>query len=175
MKLVLIILFYIVFISIAVSNPAPFGLELGKANVKDLKSKFDVEEVGINKYSYGPMFKISGKQTNIDGLKEVTFIFDKKNKLVAVIMTFPKDFRDYYWNRIFETLKNKYRLVDYRIPFVGNKFAKFVDGNSIIILEAPHLSFEISLLYATRDFWRTYNREIKLEQERKRESLYRGL
>ena len=57
-------------------------------------------------------------------------------------MTLPKSVKP-----TFEMLRKKYTLVSKQIPFVGDSSARFSQGASVILLDAPHLSFEMTLSY----------------------------
>ncbi len=71
------------------------------------------------------------------------------------------------------TLSGKYKLVEKRAPFVGDSYAKFRQGDSIVGLDAPHLSFNMSLRYLTNELQASFNRQAeaeKPEKQRKRAS-----
>jgi hypothetical protein len=44
-------------------------------------------------------------------------------------------------------LRKKYKVVSQQIPFVGDAHARLTQGTSVILLDAPHLSFEMTLNY----------------------------
>jgi hypothetical protein len=55
---------------------------------------------------------------------------------------------------IYSTLKSKYKLVDGGpMPSVGNGYARFSAGTSIIEQDAPHMSFEFTLTYYEKGFY----------------------
>lgn len=144
-----------------IANPAPFGLEIGKATIKEVTSKYHAQKAGINKYSGGEMYDLSG--INFDGLQHVTAIFSKDGKLLALLSTLPKSKFDHLLN----TLGDKYQLVSKNIPFVGDKTAKLVDGNTEIILDAPHMSFKMEMNYITKDLLAAYNIQSNHEEKQK--------
>jgi hypothetical protein len=162
-------------LSLAGNNPKPLGLELGVATISDAKSKYKLKYEGINKYTLGEMYDLDISRVNIDGVKKITLIFSKDEKLQVVIMDFPKDFNDTYWNRLYNYLKNKYKLIYSRVPFVGSKYAVFKQGNSIIKLNSPHLGFETYIIYMTRDFERLFNQINEEEKRKKKKSLESNL
>ena len=149
---------------VAAADPAPFGLEIGKATIKDVKAKYSAQKIGINKYSGGEMYDISG--VNFDGLQKATVIFSTEGKLLAVLTTLPKS----KFDSLLSGLSNKYQLVSKQIPFVGNKSAKFVDGNAEITIDAPHLSFQMEMNYINKDLWKAYKAQSNKEQKEKRKS-----
>ncbi|HAA83658.1 MULTISPECIES: hypothetical protein [Thermodesulfobacterium] len=163
---------------LASNDPSPLGLTLGKATISDLKNKYSAVKKGINAYSNGEMYEIDTSKTDVEGLNSATAIFDERGLLVAVIMKFPKGkFGEhyYYWDKVFKSLRGKYKLVKSRVPFVGDRYAEFISGNSIIILDAPHLSFTMTLIYAKKDFWNKVLQTEQKEQQRKRKTMEQNL
>lgn len=136
-----------------------------------MKAKYSVKKEGINIYSKGEMYDINPSNLDIEGLDKATAIFDSKGILVAVVMEFP----DYYWDKIYTSLKSKYTLINAQVPFVGNRYAEFVSGDSIIILDAPHMSFDMTLLYAKKSFWQTVEEAQKKEKANKQKNLEKNL
>ncbi len=157
---------------LANADPAPFGLEIGKATISDVKKKYQTQATGKNKYTHGEMLNLNTDAINIEGLKSVTAIFDSKDKLVAVLTTFPKN----KFNFLFDTMRNKkYKLVKKNIPFVGNTSAEFKSKGTSIFLNAPHLSFEMSLHYidsnAYKAFQITDNKEKRAKKKAEQSKL----
>lgn len=66
----------------------------------------------------------------IDGLSEIVFIFDTADKLVE---------------------KSQ--------PFVGNARAIFRQGDSVVELDAPHMSFTMALRYMTHALQKTFKQQ----------------
>lgn len=54
------------------------------------------------------------------------------------------------------------------IPFVGDKSASFKNGKTSIFLDAPHLSFEMTMNYVNNGFWKKYQNIQKEEAEQKK-------
>ncbi|KZY86048.1 hypothetical protein A3741_26995, partial [Oleiphilus sp. HI0069] len=100
---------------------------------------------------------------DFDGLQEVTTIFDRKGVLVAVLTDFPKS----KFNYLKSAIGGKYQKVSEKIPFVGNKSATYRDGETEITLDAPHMSFTMSMNYIRDDFMRTFNSQSEAERRRK--------
>ena len=72
------------------------------------------------------------------------------------------------FNDIFNSLSSKYKLINKKIPFVGDKEAKFIDGNTEITLNAPHMSFNMDLYYIDKDLWKIYKQIQQKEETEKR-------
>ena len=56
------------------------------------------------------------------------------------------------------------KIIKKEIPFVGNKYARYKNDNDFIELDAPHLSFSMSLLYIEKSFEDAY---LKMNAEEK--------
>lgn len=137
-------------------NAAPLGLELGVASYAQVKQqlggKTTLSDGGTNQYSGGRMLEGDGEGLGIDGLSSITFIFDRADKLAAVLMTMPKsngfgDMENGNFKKTLKALSAKYKLDEKRIPFVGDAYAKLHQGDSIIELSAPHMGFGMELRY----------------------------
>lgn len=149
----------------AFANPTVFGITIGKTTVEQLKNQYRVSPQGINKYSEGEMYVIPQGQIQFDGLGEVTVIFDRSDRLVAVLTEFPKNKFDY----LNGMLANKYQLISQNIPFVGNKSATYRNDDTEITLDAPHLSFELSMNYIHSDFMKAFNSQTQKEKQQKQQ------
>lgn len=147
------------------ADPTIFSMELGKMTEKELKSKYNVNHTGTNKYSNGNMYSVPVSSISFDGLKKVTTIFSKDGKLVAVSTTWPKSKFDY----LNKTLSDKYKLVSQQIPFVGNKKATYRDGATEILLDAPHMSFDMTMDYVNDDLMQAFNRQSQAESRQKKQ------
>lgn len=150
-------------LSVLAGNAAPLGMELGVATLAQVKQSLGgrtpLEDGGINKFSGGSMLKGNGAGLEVEGLKEIVFIFDKSEKLAGVLMTMPKhDFK-----RTLDMLAGKYKVIQKNVPFVGNSFAKLRQGDSIIELEAPHLSFDMSLRYLSNQLVADFKKQSAAE------------
>lgn len=141
--------------------PSPLGFAVGQADLKrvrkELSKKTAVHNAGINFYTKGPMLEVDGGNLGIKRLKRVRFIFDTDKRLVVVLMTFHQGGFDATYSH----LASKHTLVSKKIPFVGDKEAKFKNGNVSIVLESPHLGFETNLVYMTQDFKKHFLRKSK--------------
>lgn len=109
------------------------------------------------------MLKGDGEGLGIEGLSEVTFIFDKSDKLAGVLMTLPKD----SFRQTLKALSGKYKLEQKEVPFVGNASARLRQGDSIIELDAPHLSFAMSVVYLTNTLKQAFRQQTANEHAKK--------
>ncbi len=152
---------------LANADPAPFGLEIGKITVDEVKKKYKTQHTGKNKYTGGDMYSLDIDAIGIDGLQSATAIFDDKNKLVAILATLPKS----KFQFLYDTMsKKKYKLSKKSIPFVGTKSANFKSGNTTVYLYAPHLSFEMSLNYIDNKTQKAFQAAQRIEEQNKKKA-----
>ena len=137
----------------AMAAPAPFGLEIGKASIQDMKAAHSAKSAGTNAYSGGDMYELDVSRIEFEGLKSVLVIFNPSGKVEAVVATLNKD----RFDAVAKGLSGKYKTVSKQLPFVGNKKMVWADGNTEIVLDAPHLSFDKTMQYATKDLLRKFN------------------
>ena len=143
-------------------NAMPLGFELGYANIEGVKSKLaDVAELtdaGPNEYSKGPMLRSDGANLGIEGLKNALFIFGTDGTLQGVILTLPRgpQYRG-ATGELAKTLGKKYKLVSKKFEsFLDHGSFRFEQGDSWIEIESPHLSFEMTVTYATKKLFASY-------------------
>jgi hypothetical protein len=110
------------------------------------------------------VYDLEVSELSFDSMQSVRLVFGKNNKLQAVLCTLSKN----RFNDLFSSLKQKYKLQYSNIPFVGNTFAKFVNGNTEITLNAPHMSFEMDLNYMDKNFVKKYKSESANETQSKK-------
>lgn len=163
-KLLLLVAF--LFSSPAIADPTIFDMEPGKTTESELSNMYNATPTGINKYSDGSMYAIPTSAINFEGLRNVTAIFDTDNTLVAVLTEFHKN----KFNYLYETLNKKYQRISQTIPHVGNKKAEYRDGGTIITLDAPHMSFQMSMSYARAGFIDKFKQKNAAEKRQKQQS-----
>jgi hypothetical protein len=130
----------------ACADPAPFGLELGKATQDSIGARYRLISTGIDRYGGGAMFELDVTQIEFDGLERVTLVFGADRILAAVLTRFSRDrFPD-----LLRLLSGKYSLVERRTPATGDWTARFSDGDTEIVLSAPRLRFHAQLDYVRR-------------------------
>jgi PKD repeat protein len=66
-----------------------------------------------------------------------------------------------------KALSAKYALVSSEVPFVGNASAKLKQGDSVIELNAPHLSFTMEVLYLTSGLKQSFQQKSSNERAAK--------
>ena len=157
-------------ITTAGNNAEPLGFKIGVTHFTIIKRKdADIKYFDRSSWTNGVMYKSDGKVHNVEGLKNITYIFNSVRVLDAIIINMDKN----YFDKINNYLKSKYILVTQTNPPVGDKFVKYKQGNSIIEIHAPHMDFEMEIVYKTTAF--DFVRKQKLQEEiNKKEQEQKG-
>ena len=146
-------------------NVGPFGLNVGKDTFDTLKNEFDEYNCDYNQHSaitLGVLVKCSSRNFDFDGLLgDVLLIFSDDNRLDAAVLAISK----HKFDSILSSLSSKYKIIQKHKQFVGDAYAKLKGGNINIVLQAPHLSFEMSLIYSTDNFDKKLKKHTQQEQQ----------
>ncbi|WP_341756721.1 MULTISPECIES: hypothetical protein [unclassified Candidatus Tisiphia] len=156
-------LFYILFILIfnlnVNANPTPLGFELNKATISDVEKVYHITKKEKNHWE-GYNYYVNVRDVKLEGLMELLIICNDGNIIQAVILTINKDnFTEFY-----QLLSEKYKLVYNQNPRIGNKEIRFADSDCTIMLDAPHLSFSMSIIYITDEFLTKFKGKQKEEE-----------
>ena len=132
-----------------------------------------VQNLGTSSFTNGVILGVDNPDLGIDGVTKVIYVFDQAGKLAAVEMTMPsikndQDLKKGRFDEIAGMLASKYKQTKKVRPFVGDSFARFAAPDTIIELDAPHLSFEMKLRYMTPAFVQLMNNGAKAEAQEKR-------
>lgn len=147
----------------AFADPKPLGFELCKATIEDVQNTYKTTDAGISAYTEGKMLNVDAYEVGLQDLQKVLFIFNSDGTLSVVDMTFRKT----KFDELYGQLNKKYKLVKKQIPFVGNKYAEYKNGKSTVKLDAPHMSFELDVIYGQNFFFKTM-KEVNNRQEQQR-------
>lgn len=148
------------------------GLEIGVTTVdqaRQLLRSAGVKQRGISQLTNGPMLESNGDGLDIAGLKSVLALFDDQQRLAAVMLTVNKD----RFGEIARLMAEKYSVVSQRRPFVGNAFVRMKSGDVRIEIDAPHMSFEMTVLYGLNSFWNAMEK-AKADEQAAKERTERG-
>jgi len=157
------------------AEPAPFGLELRKTTLKEVKRRFHLKYTGTSpKYgwSYYDIDKWDLRKLNFEGLKGIELTFSKKGELLSVRCFFVS----VKTKEIFEMLKEKYRLVLAK----GNPdepccfSALFDGGNKVRIVLNKDYKPHARLLYICEEHSHMLHEvvnEYKTEQRKREKDL----
>ena len=72
------------------------------------------------------------------------------------------------FDEMHKQLRKKYKVVKTKIPFVGDSYDHYKDGKTLIELDAPHLSFDMTLTYMQKSFKDAYLSGLKKQNEAKK-------
>lgn len=154
-------------VAFAGGNAAPLGLELGATTQAEVRASLGkrvaLVEKGTSKYSSGVILEGPGAGLDVEHLKRVTLIFDADQRLALVELEFTKGFGNQTTVQIADALQRKYTKVNRNIPSVGNGSARYTQGGSVIELNAPHMSFEFTVVYMTTGFERALRESVAKE------------
>lgn len=151
--------------STALANPAPFGMPIGELTVQEAEARYSIRASGFNEYSEGRMFSAPVAQFSFEGLQEVTLIFDSDELLVGVVATLNKG----RFDDLFSGLSERYRLLSSQRPFVGNKLANFEAGDTEIHLDAPHMSFQMTMSYLDKGLLKSFQEKSSAAERRQQQ------
>lgn len=132
--------------SSSAADPAPFGLMINQTTPAELKGKFPVTPLGINKNNGLEAFDISPEHINFEGLISAKAAFSADGILKIVQLSLPKT----KFEEILNGLSEKYNIVYKNTPFDGTQEAKFEKDNTYILLYAPKNSPEMDFLYINK-------------------------
>ncbi len=172
-RLIILLAFLIVASTAHAGEPQPLGIELG-ASVAEVTKTFhnhQLRDKGTNAYSNGPMLQMDGTGLDIDGLQTVLFVFDGESKMTALMMTMDAGgMGKGNFEKVQSFLRKSYPLKSSDNPFVGNKHAVFETAASRIELDAPHMSFDLTVTYMTKVFFKAFREARQAEEKNKEQS-----
>ena len=148
---------------------APLGIEPGKSTLKDIESKHKIISKHCEtKEQTSCAYSIDPTKLPLTNVSELLFYCNSQEIVKAVFVEANKS----NFENLFESLSKKYKLEEKHIPFVGNKSAVFqADNNVVVTLNAPHMSFKMTLLYITRENYNNLIEYRKKEQQNKKQNL----
>lgn len=151
----------------------PLGFVLGGATLAQVKAELGgitkLESAGINADSEGPMLRGEGDGLEIEGLQQITFIFDPQERLVGVVMKMSNG----RFDDVYSHLANKYTLETKDTVLFGNKYIRFAQENGVVEMDVPRWKFEMEIRYLTHDLFNRFHKD-SLEGEAPRKGSERG-
>lgn len=125
----------------------PLGIGLG-AKVDEVRAHLDAAgarcRASTNADSRNLVLSCRGG-FQLAGLQQSQFVFSADGILQGVVLTLPKD----RWRDVTAALSERYSTERRVEPFVGSRSAQYRGAGGRVIAEAPHLSFEMTVVYAT--------------------------
>ncbi len=141
------------------NNAEPLGLKIGVSKYSAI-AEFDremtlmmswnelIESKGNVKSIEGLRYKSSGKVYGMEGLNNITYIFTEDSRLDFVMIDMNKN----NFDKVNSYLQSKYSLQEQSIPSVGDKYAKYTQGNSLISIHLSQQMPNMVVIYKTKDF-----------------------
>ncbi|HFE4537099.1 TPA: hypothetical protein ACF24J_003420 [Escherichia coli] len=149
---------------LAYAGTTAFGMTLGETTLEVFKKEYpSAVDEGVSEWSGGSIFSVPAQDLDFDGVKRSYVIFTKDEKVTAIII----DLNNRLFDRIHGMLSKKYKVSKKIIPFVGNKFVRYKNEEDIIELDAPHMSFDMTLSYAEKNFMEQYKEKKRIRNEKK--------
>jgi len=151
------------------AEPAPFGLELRKTTLKEVKKRFRlkcIEKDPKYGWSFYKIKKWELRKLRFDGLEEIQLNFDREGKLNGVLCLFVETKA----KELFEMLKEKYRLVykegDPKEPCC---FAALFDGgNKVRVVLKRYWGPYTKLLYICEEFRHMLRKSVAEDRAKQR-------
>lgn len=148
------------------TRPEPCGIKLQQDTLQDVKAKYKIikSKQNINKGFSEHFIDISS--INIETLSEVKVISNNNNKIIEGVTLFLSKNK---FDDIYETLSNKYQPIYSENPILGDKYIKFEDDDCYIIINAPHLSFDMLVIYVSKNFVEQNSLRLAEQAQNKKE------
>lgn len=163
---------------LALANPAfaaasaqLLGYTLGEATHDQVRASLQERGAnptsrGTSTHSGGPMLDASGRALGLEGLQSALLLFDVEQRLSGGLLTMNKS----RYDAVVQALKGKYTMIREDRPFVGNRRAEFRAGDVLVTVDAPHMSFEMTVLYRTTAVQKSMDRANEADAERRRQT-----
>lgn len=148
------------------SNAAPFGLEIGKATCAEARQKLgqaDEKPLG------GDTWLETSDANHLYPEATKVAVRCSGGVVIAVQIEASKGGMGNEGSRqAYSTLAGKYkRVAGGPMPSLGDGYARFAAGNSVIEQSAPHLSFEFTITYFDKSFYDALNASNDADRRRK--------
>lgn len=157
------------------ANAIPFGLEIGVATCDAARAKLgQAKEENIGGTEV--LLTAVDPSALYEGASKA-FVRCRGGKVIAVQIEASKGGMGSQGSRgVYANLSKKYKLVaGGPMPQLGDGYARFVAGNSVIEQFSPHLSFEFTLFYYEKSLYESIVASIKDKEkksvEKKQSSL----
>ena len=169
-----IVLFFLSILSLTIfAEPAPFGLELGKATYKEVKKKYPNIRTSTKFYYMGldklelKDYHIDNPKINIDGLKYLSLTFLKNDTLVQI----SADFENYRYNSLLEYLQTKYRFVSESNRVLSGTTTSFRRDNTFINISSGYKNSSCIIVYTHKSLLDLEKKYIQSYTKAERDNL----
>ncbi|WP_457568454.1 hypothetical protein [Desulfurobacterium sp.] len=153
MKSCVIVAFLLIFsFSTGRADPQIFGFKLGKATYSQMAEKLEMKQItslpGIN----ARVYSVNPRDLKVKDVERITVIFTPDGIFSGALMVYPGG----CFNSVYRRLLGKFRVVYARLPVVGTRYVRFVDGNTIIILKKPYQKYITTVIYIQKSLLGTF-------------------
>lgn len=122
----------------------------------------------LNRYTSGPMYVVDGKGLGVSDLQSVLLVFDADRRLAALRMTMDVGgMGKLNFDRVLTHLKERYKATRIVNPPVGDKGAEFQTPGAQISIEAPHMSFQMTVAYMTKALFQQIKADVAEKGKKK--------
>lgn len=154
------------------ANVSALGLEIGSATFDEVRAKIGsrtklAKVSSDHPISHGLALSGDGQGLDLEGIVKVLLVFDRSDRLVGTELTLTKGAMNSNFREVARILREKYRLIESRVPFVGDSYMLLRSGNSVVEIDAPHLSTTMAVRYMTDNFRSSLQAAVNAEQESK--------
>lgn len=156
--------------AVPASNAMPFGLEIGVATCDAARAKLGrVEESKVDESDV--LLTAASPSKVYDGASKARVRCSAGTVIAVEIEASKGGMSNAGARDVYANLNKKYKLVaGGPMPQVGNGYARFSAGNSIIEQSSPHLSFVFTLTYYKKSFFDAFVASVKEKDKKARES-----
>ena len=146
-------------------NATPLGLEIGVATCATARQKLG--HAKENPLGSDTWLETSDTDQLYPGATKVA-VRCSSDRVIAVQIEASKGGMGNEGSRqAYNTLAGKYkRVAGGPMPSLGNGYARFVAGNTVIEQSAPHLSFEFTITYFEEGFYEALNASSDADRRR---------
>lgn len=145
---------FLTFISANAFAVGPYGINVGETTKIELTKNYPAKAAGMSEWTGGPVYSIDPHNFTTEGLSKVTVILNDSDVVVAVILQLPKSKFEAHNKHAADT----YELISKDIPFVGDRLAKYKSGETQIWLDAPHMSFDMKVMFLHDTFLNAFQK-----------------
>lgn len=149
----------------ASANATPLGIEVGVASCEVARAKLGrVTEKAIGR---DVLLEAKSPEEVYPGASQVVARCSERDRVIAVLIEASKGGMGNEASRqAYATLASKYkRVAGGPMPSLGDGYARFVAGSTVVEQSAPHLSFQFSVVYYDKAFYDLL--QAKNEEQRK--------
>lgn len=156
-------------------SASPFGLQIGVATCDDARVKLG--RVQESKLGGTDVLLTANDPSGLYEGATKLIVRCSDNRISAVQFEAPKGGMGNGAARdVYAGLARKYKRVKGGpMPSLGNGYARFVTGNSVIEQSAPHLSFEFTVTYYEKSFYDNIVASNKAEAKKSHDSKQSSL